>query len=63
MRPDVVIVVVIVVVVVAVEKSLRFRLNGGDYNKDPLRPLIENIGALNHHNADISNHQYCCDEQ
>ena len=22
------------------------RLNGGDYNKDPLRPLIENIGLL-----------------
>ena len=21
------------------------RLNGGDYNKDPLRPLIENIGG------------------
>ena len=22
------------------------RLNGGDFNKDPLRPLIENIGHL-----------------
>ena len=34
------------VVGVVVDDSLLLRLNGGDYNKDPLRPLIENIGAF-----------------
>ena len=28
------------------DESLPPRLNGGDYNKDPLRPLIENIGGM-----------------
>ena len=27
-------------------KLISLRLNGGDFNKDPLRPLIENIGKM-----------------
>ena len=33
-------------VVLTVDDFPLLRLNGGDYNKDPLRPLIENIGGM-----------------